>query len=245
MHATTKRPCSAKAKITWMACVIAGLVVLAFSPFVMSKFPDGGGPYPPGFGAPVFAFEMARTPNDLIAIFGASDDPDRARRIREMNEGNLWDYPYMLAYGAFLLLFFVSLELETGDRLWRTFAAVGAAAAFADALENVILLSVTSEIEKAAGLQFLPYAVWTKFFGIMLCGLAGATFLFGRKQTIWKLAGALAIMSSSTIVLAFCDAARFGWLLSSGIGVAWIVMLTFAGARRLTPRCHRRTFAER
>ena len=65
--------------------------------------------------------EFASKPEHLTHIFGETDDPLRDARIAGMNMGNALDYPFMLAYGLFILSFFACVARQLPGGLWLIF----------------------------------------------------------------------------------------------------------------------------
>ena len=65
----------------WRITAALGLGVAAVAALLLTLFPTTGAGYAAGFGEPVFAFEMARSVEDLQAVFGGLSDPDRADRL--------------------------------------------------------------------------------------------------------------------------------------------------------------------
>ena len=215
----------------WFVCAVLGFCVLALSAVVTARLPASGAGYAEGYGTPVIAFEMARSTQDLVRVFGAEDDPSRPDRIARMDSGTCWDYPFLVAYGAFLGCFFLAVARERGDRRWLAWAAVGPLAALADAMENLILLGLTDDLATARHLAWLPYPVWTKFLLLMLAGIGAGIFLLGVRGAAWRALGVLAIGGSLAVAVAFASPGEFGRLLGPGIGLAWLIQLAFAMAR--------------
>ena len=220
----------------WRLTLISGLAVLALAVFLGSVFPDA---FPQesakageGFGTPVIAFEMARSMDDLEAVFGPPGDAERQARLEAMDAGNFWDYPFMVAYGAFILTFFLAVAQDTGRRYWWLFAALGVLAALADAVENGILLQLTAHL--AAGqpvedlLRQLPYPVWIKFFSLMLAGWGLGTYLLTR-QGWWMAFGFAVMLLSGVVSLGYASPAQYTGLMGPAIGGVWVVQLVVAG----------------
>lgn len=226
----------------WSLCCGFGVTVAVVAAVMMPMFPKQGAGYPPGFGDPIFAFEMATTPEDLVLVFGASDDPERPSRLAAMDRGNRWDYAFMVAYGAFLCFFFLAVWKSTGHGVWLIPAMLAVVAAVSDAVENVILLRLTQDIEAAPGLEWLCYPVWTKFIALMFCGIAAGVHLIAANHFAWKLSGVVMVVGSLTIAAAFVDPSRWGWLVGQGLGCVWVLQLVHAAVQ---VRHHRRMMTAR
>jgi len=216
------------ASLAWVFCGLMGLIMIGVSLTVLSIFPAEGHTVSPGYGGPVFAFEMAKDQADLIAVFGPEGDLDRASRIAQMNEGNLWDYPFMLIYSLFMAAFLWGAYRETGHKIWALLAGIAMLSGTADAVENLILLGLTKDLAVAPNLGWLGYPVWTKFLSIMVCVCAAGVFMIRQSGWIWKVLGIAAIIGSMTIFAAFLAPETNGWLIRHGTGAGWFMMLAFA-----------------
>ncbi|WP_262693508.1 hypothetical protein [Kordiimonas aquimaris] len=215
--------------MSWKICVAFGLLVIVLSAVIFPIFPAEGAGYAPGYGAPVYAFEMAQSVEDLIAVFGTLDDPARPARIAAMDAGNYWDFPFMAAYGAFLATFFLAVRTQTGQKMWSVFVAIAVLSALADVVENNILLGLTANLEAAQNLHLLAYPVWTKFLSLMVVGAAAGFYMF-KSQTglLWKVLGTLTSIGALSVLAAFYAADVYGAIAGAGLGVCWLVMLVFA-----------------
>ena len=212
----------------WGLVVACGAAVAALSVVMFPLFPSEGAGYPKGLGSPVFAFEMARSAADLTLIFGDPSDPARAARIAAMDRGNLADYAFLVAYGAFIFTFFTAVRRATGRAGWAAFAALGIVAAASDAVENLILLGLTSDLAGAPLIGWLPLPVWAKFFSLMAAGLGLSVFLVTRKDNLWALLGMLALVGSLVVPLAFVSPLDYATYVGRGITVVWLTQLAYA-----------------
>lgn len=218
----------------WALAALLGAAVAAFGLYILDAFPQERLAYPEGYGAPVYAFEMARTKADLIAIFGTPDDPERATRIAQMDRGNLLDYPFMVLYGLFIAAFFRAAARQSGAKVWLVFAGLGIAAALADGIENQILLGLTADLEAAPNLALLTYPVWFKFLSLMVCGVAAGLFIVRQPGLVWTVLGALAALAPLTTIPAFIDPPSYAALIGTGATVCWVIKLIFAGTQAIT-----------
>ncbi len=217
----------------WLHCVLAGVLVLAIAAILMPKFPTDGAGFAPGYGSPVIAFEMARSVADLHAVFGTPDDPARATRIAMMDDGNRWDFVFMVAYGAFVALFLHAAAAASGRTILSLMAMLAITAAAADAVENVILLGITADLEAARDIGLLTYPVWIKFLGLMVTGMAAGMVIATQGRHFWRILGVVAAAGALLVLPAFYDPATYGYLLTLGITVCWTIMLVFAISRWL------------
>ena len=215
----------------WIVTVLLGVGIIVLSGPVLSAFPEAGHDVSAGYGAPIFAFEMAVNSADLIAIFGPDGDPFRANRIAQMNKGNVLDYPFMAVYSLYMASFFYAIWRTQGYRLWLVFLGFGLLAGIADAVENLILLNLTSDLNNAPFIAWLPIPVWTKFASIMICVFGGGTYLVFNTNWAWKFIGAIALIGGASIPIAFFNPAQLGFLIAPGTTAGWLAMLVFAMVR--------------
>lgn len=218
-------------RLSWMTCLILGLGVAAVAIKMGPLFPSDGAGYESGYGQPVFALEMAETPEDLAKVFGAPDDPHRASRIVAMDAGNRWDFVFMTAYGAYLAAFFVACWRATGRMVWLVPAAIAIAAALSDAVENIILLGLTKDLAAAPNIEYLGCFVWFKFLSLMICGVAAGIYLIRTSRIGWQFVGGLVIIGALAVVPAFLVPSSYGSLLGKGLAVVWSMQLAYAIAQ--------------
>jgi len=220
---------------SWRACLCWGLATLAVSQSFALVMPAALAHPIPGANIdnPVLAFEFARSPADLDAIFGTVGDPQRAVRITGMNRGNLLDYLFMLVYGSFLFAFFAATATETGDRRWLRIGWLGPIAGCADGIENGLLLSIgTAMTNPWPELGFLPFPVWTKFVLLAAASAANA-FAFIRMRA-WPLAVAC-VPAPLAIWWGAAEPMRYGQSAASTIALCWAAMLGWAIWRVVRP----------
>lgn len=211
-----------------MVAVLAAMQAL-FPSTLASPIPDAN------IRSPVMAFEMARSPSDLDHIFGTVSDPDRARRVTAMDQGNRLDYLFMPAYSLFVLSFLLAAGRELGgeQRGWHFFGALALVAAAADAIENALLLSITSDFDRAPGLlTWLPYPVWIKFGLLAVACGAAAVLLWRLKRPLLAL---FCIPAPLLLVPGILVPMTLGSLATGLTGVGLIAMGIHAVHRALHP----------
>ncbi len=184
-----------------------------------------------GYGSPVFAFEMAETPAHLEAIFGVESDPNRADRITMMDQGNVWDFGFMILYAAFLALFSLSVYQASKKKIMLVSAVIGLSSGCFDGIENIILLKLTSDFYALDLLKMLWMPVYAKFIAIALSSFGAAYYIYQTDNRVWKPVGAVAVLATLTSFVALASPAQFGWLLKHTIALSWLPMLVFAGYR--------------
>lgn len=216
---------------SWRACLLWGIataiVAQSFALFMPSALAH---PIPgTSITNPVLAFEFARTPAHLDAIFGSVGEPGRDTRIAGMMRGNVLDYLFMAVYGSFVLSFFGASAQATGAPRWWLAGWLGPLAAAADAVENALLLSINADMATPqAELAWLPYPVWTKFIALSLaCGLGAWTLM---RQGAW-LPAVLVAPPAVAIWLGVTAPFERGQPAVSAIFIAWLAMLGYAAWR--------------
>lgn len=215
----------------WRACLLWGIATLLVSQSFSLVMPQSLAEPLPGVAVdnPVLAFEFARTTTHLNAIFGFPGDPEREARIAGMIAGNWLDYLFMVVYGSFVLAFFGASAQATGERRWWFAGWLGPLAAFSDAIENALLLSINADMAAPeTELMFLPYPVWTKFTLLAVaCGLAGWALF---RQRAWPLA-LPCLVAPVMIVPALLRPWTWGQAAVTAIALGWIAMLVWAAWR--------------
>lgn len=216
---------------SWRACLLWGIATLLVSQCFGFFMPEtlASPIHDASISNPVLAFEFARTPAHLDAVFGLPGDPLREGRIAGMMQGNVFDYLFMVVYGSFVLAFFGATARATGRARWWLAGWLGPLAAASDAIENALLLSINSDMASPAEeLALLPFPVWIKFTALALaCGLA-AWALF--RQRGW-LPAILCVPPAIVIWFGLAAPMDYGQLSVSTIAPAWVAMFGWAGWR--------------
>lgn len=213
---------------SWRACLVWGIATLVVSQSFGLVMPAVLAHPIPGTAIdnPVLAFEFARTPAHLEAVFGAPGDPLRASRIDRMIAGNLLDYLFMVVYGSFVLAFFGATTTMTGERRWWYAGWLGPLAALSDAIENALLLSINADMARTqAELAVLQLPVWTKFVALAAAwGLAAWAL---ARQRAW-LPALLCAPATVAIWIGLAAPLQRGELAVSFIALGWAAMLGWA-----------------
>lgn len=217
----------------WVITAVLGGLVLALSVPVLAAFPQSGSDVPPGYGGAVFAFEMATKPSDLLAIFGPEGDPLRQSRIAQMNDGNILDYPFLISYSLFMAAFFVAIYARQQTRIWLLMSGFGILAGASDAVENLILLNLTNNLESAPFIAWLKFPVWLKFGSIALCNCAAGIYLIQRSSWAWRAVGAITIVGGLGVSIALINPSNLGLFIAPGTSIGWTAMLIFSAIRSL------------
>ena len=211
----------------WYVTLAAGLLTALFSLHLAHVFPGEGAAVPPGYGAPVIAFEFARNEAELVAIFGAESDPAQIGRLAAMRAGNEQDYLFLLLYAAFLTSGLAALWRELRQRWLLAATVLPVVAALCDATENYLLFDIQAAFtlgDYSPAMATLPWPVAMKFLALALTNAAigGAVAQMPRGG---RLAAVLIVVPCFAVPMALVAPAAFGWTLTAAIGAGWIALL--------------------
>jgi hypothetical protein len=218
----------------WVACAAAGLIILIISSLIMSHFPSDAASDVSGYGSPVIAFEFARVPADLWAVFGVDGDPERARRISMMDHGNRSDFLFMTIYTIFGALFGMAAR-RRHVMLGSLIFVAAMIAGLADAVETRTLLSITAQITEGIitpdGLTSLWMPVTLKFIMLAVSIVGAGLFMMSRDGVIWTVLGAITVLAALLSLPALLSTVNLGYLLTMSVGLGWSLMLAYALTR--------------
>ena len=215
----------------------AGLLVLAVTLFSLTQEPVRPCGNLPQNYAPIIAFELARSPADLDAIFG-TQEPCRTEVVERMDAINLVDVlVYIPVYGAFMAFFFLGMRARHASLGTLGFRIV-VIAALGDYAENACLMNLTPQLDPTSiWFTLLPWATGLKWLGLGAAGaLAAAIYVKSSGARLWNyLAALLCAAAFLSTVAAIAAPAKFGPLVSLGVGLSWLVYLIAAGAASFRP----------
>lgn len=210
----------------------AGLLVLAVTLFSTTQEPVRPCGNLPQNYAPIIAFELARSPADLDAIFG-SQEPCRTGVIERMDAINLVDVlVYIPVYGVFMAFFFLGMRGRHAS-LGTLGFRIAVIAALGDYAENACLMNLTPQLDPASiWFTLLPWATGIKWLGLGVAGaIAAAIYVKSSGARVWNyLAALLCVAAFLSTAAAIAAPAMFGPLVSLGVGLSWLVYLVTAGA---------------
>jgi len=212
-------------RTAWRLSVLAGLIAFACS-FAFGKIPGliacgtfaGSGQL-----GPILAFELARTPGDVAALFGSG--ACRATFVSAQNTG-LWldALGFIPSYTAFLVLAAVA-----ASRGWaqRAIVAMLVIAGLSDEIEGVSMWQIMDNLPGTPGqLDALWWAVHIKF-----ALLAIGTTLIGleliRALRLWPmLFGLVVTVGGAAAVYGFWSLPNA--MMMAGFTYAWFALLVTA-----------------
>ena len=206
----------------------AGLVLLVlavFSALFGNLHPCGG---LPASYQPLIAFELARSSQDLAALFGSDGGACRDTLVKALDQANYGDFAlFMPCYALFLIAFFRA-ERARAPRLATAAIFVAVIAVVGDLAENLCLLGISGHLEAPTPwLRWLPFATGIKWLALGVNAL-GAAWLLGARPGLGKLGAATGVVACLGTVGAVVRPALFGPVVALGVGVAWLAMLTTA-----------------
>lgn len=212
-------------RTAWRLCVLAGLVALACS-FAFGKIPGlvacgtfaGSGQL-----GPILAFELARTPADVAALFGSG--ACRTILIAAQIKG-LWldALGFIPSYTAFLVL--AALAASRG-RVQRAIVAMLLVAGLSDEIEGLVMWRIMGNLPGTDGqLGALYWAVHVKF-----ALLAIGTTLIGleliRTLRLWPmLFGLVVAVGGGAAIYGFWSLPNA--MMMAGFTYAWFALLVTA-----------------
>jgi len=212
-------------RTAWRLSVLAGLVAFACS-FAFGKIPGlvacgtfaGSGQL-----GPILAFELARTPGDVAALFGSG--ACRATLVGAQNAG-LWldALGFIPSYTAFLVL--ASIAASRG-RVQRAIVAILLVAGLSDEIEGAIMWRIIGNLPGTPGqLDALWWAVHIKFALLALATTAVGLALLGKFRLWPMLFGLIITVGGAAAIYGFWSLPNA--MMTAGFTYAWFAILVTA-----------------
>jgi len=230
-------------RTAWRLSVLAGLVAFACS-FAFGNIPglvacgtyDGSGQL-----GSILAFELARTPGDVAALFGGG--ACRATFVAAQNTG-LWldALGFIPSYTAFLAL--AAIAASRG-RLRLAIVAMLAIAGLSDEIEGVLMWRIMDTLPGTPGqLDALWWAVHIKF-ALLALGTTAIGLALLAKFKLWPmLFGLIVAVGGAAAIYGFWTLPNR--MMIAGFTYAWFAILATAivasfaaGVFTLSPRAQR------
>ena len=212
-------------RTAWRLCVLAGLIAFACS-WTFGKIPGlvacgtfaGSGQL-----GPILAFELARTPADVAALFGAS--ACRATLVGAQNTG-LWldALGFIPSYTLFLVL--AAIAASRG-RVQRAIVAMLLIAGLSDEIEGVFMWRIMADLPGTPP-QFhgLWWAVHVKF-GLLAIGTTMIGLALIRTLRLWPmLFGLVVTVGGAAAIYGFWSLPNA--MMMAGFTYAWFAILVTA-----------------
>jgi hypothetical protein len=216
----------------WRLCAAAGLATLIASTafgWIQGLTPCGDS----GGAGAILAFELARTPQAIAALFGA--EPCTSRLAAAQAQALWLDLlGFIPAYSAFLAL--GAAALRPGARQLAT-AAIAAVllAGLLDLLEGVVMFRILGDLPGSPGLlDALFWTVRPKFALLGVAEIAIGALLIRRGNWAGKLAGVVSLAGGlASLALLLADPHAPPMMLAHRY--AWTALLLVALAASIRP----------
>jgi hypothetical protein len=219
----------------------AGLLVLAVTLLSATQEPVRPCGNLPQNYAPIIAFELARSAEDLDVIFGTRGPLlERCGVLvaERMDAINLVDVlVYIPAYGVFMAFFFLGMRSRNAA-LGTLGFRVAIVAALADFAENACLMSLTPAVDpSSAWFALLPWATGVKWLGLgVAAAIAAAIYVKSAGARTWNIVAALMCTAAFfSTVAAIAAPAKFGPSVGLGVGLSWLAYLVTVSAAAFQP----------
>jgi len=214
-----------------------GLLVLAVTLLSATQQPvQPCGNLPQNY-APIIAFELARSPADLDAIFG-TQEPCRSEVVAQLDAINLMDVlVYIPAYAVFMAFFFLGMRARHAS-LGTLGLRIAIVAAVADYAENACLMNLTPQLDPASiWFTLLPWATGSKWLGLgAAAAIAAIIYMKSSQARVWSYFAALLCAAAFlSTVGAIAAPTMFGPRVGLGVGLSWLAYLITAGAAAFRP----------
>lgn len=179
-------PVQSSPRSLWALTLVFALATMLLGSWFSRVVPATGCSMPPQRGVTaLLAFQMARTPADMEAVFGREGDPCRPGMVAALDRANTVDlYGFIWTYGAFLLCFLLAIGRGGGGPAARLGIGVLVAGLGLDVLETATQLRLTGELPgTASALQTLAIGSTGKYIALSLVTLcAGVAMVTPRRH---------------------------------------------------------------
>ena len=220
---------SGPARLFWILCFVFGVGVMGLAAWFAGITPSQAcrGQLAPGT-SPFLAFQLARTIDDIEAVFGRAGDPCRTGMVAALDLANKVDLiAFIGMYSGFLACFFLALR-RPGFGLAGVGLVATAVACLSDVLETSTQLYITSYLPgPVTSLVFLAIGSTGKFLGIAVAAVCAGAAMLVRGGILGRLAGAACVAGGLMVTLGL-NYAPARPALRAGIVIAWLVMSLYA-----------------
>lgn len=209
-------------RTAWRGCAAAGIVAFICSssfgriPGMATCGPDGG-------LGPIIAFEFARTPADVVALFGS--EPCTSTLVAAQKAGLLLDaLGFIPFYTAFLMLAVVAIDAQSWIK--RALIVILLIAALGDQMEGALMYAILRDLPGTpALLDMLWWPVHVKF-ALLALGTIGIAEILVHGRWLPRLsAGVIAL--GGFLALTGLLVMPSSWMMS-GFLLAWVTLLVAA-----------------
>lgn len=227
---------SGPARLFWILCFVFGVGVMGLAAWFAGTTPSQAcsGQLAPGT-SPFLAFQLARTIDDIEAVFGRAGDPCRTGMVAALDLANKVDLiAFIGMYTGFLACFFLALRRPGFAGLAGVGLVATAVACLSDVLETSTQLYITSYLPgPVTSLVFLAIGSTGKFLGIAVAAVCAGAAMLVRGGILGRLAGAACVAGGLMVTLGLnYSPARPA--LRAGIVIAWLVMSLYAAVAAMS-----------
>ncbi len=214
----------------WLLAVLFGLATIGFAVWFTGVVPSTGCALPPRAGvSALLAYQMARTPADVEAVFGAPGDACRAGMVAALDRANKVDLVgFIVTYGLFLAAFLLALARDGGGRAARVGLFLLVAGMGFDAYETATQLRISRELPGSdASLLALAIGSAGKYTMLALVSLFAGVAMLARGGTAGRIAAVGCIAGALLSLVGLADSRAIA-LLPLGTALAWTIMFVYA-----------------
>jgi hypothetical protein len=180
------------------------------------------------------AFEFIETKEEVIDLFGQTDDENRNSRIKNMDLGNRLDFIYMFLYSLFLFCFSWKCAGLSRKRIFLLGTIISVAILLGDFFENIQLLYITSKFETetlTGQLYNLKMFTWIKWGGLAIIFLVlSPYFIAGSRYS--KIVGVFGWLPMGLGILAWFYRSVINELFAISVGIMFVLMIIYCFIHR-------------
>jgi hypothetical protein len=217
-------------RTAWRGCAAAGIVAFICS-WSFGRIPGLVACGPTGGLQPIIAFEFARTPADIAALFGS--EPCTSTLVAAQKTGLLLDgLGFIPAYTAFLILAVIAAGV--GSRVKWPLIAAFAIAALSDEIEGVLLHGILGALPGSPDqIAAMSWAVHVKF-ALLALGTSVIATLLPKERWPARIVRVAIILGGFGALLGLVS--RAPGVMMLGFTIAWVVLLLTALIASFWPR---------
>jgi hypothetical protein len=208
---------------------IAGLVVIVIALWIQLVFPKESAHMASGFSTPIIYFEFIQSPDEVNAFFGVENGRTNELFVKQMDRGNYADFAFMLAYSAFLFLFFRKLSAISELTWFKTGMILAVLALVGDLIENIQLLGITANLENGdfiTQLLLLKLFTWIKW-GSLAISFALFSFWLVKFKGFYRIIGYIVATPFIMGIIAIFNRGMATELFAKSVSIVFFVMICY------------------
>lgn len=209
-------------RTAWRGCAATGIVAFICS-WSFGRIPGLVACGPTDGLGPIIAFEFARTPADVAALFGS--EPCTSTLIAAQKTGLLLDgLGFIPSYTAFLILAVVAAGVAS--RVRRLLIAAFTIAALSDEIEGMLLYAILGTLPGSPDqITAMSWAVHVKF-ALLALGTSAIATLLPRERWPGRIVRVAIILGGFGALFGLVS--RAPGVMMLGFTIAWVVLLLAA-----------------